>query len=92
MDTNQQLMLIPVKVKTVRGHFSALVTHAGGSFVSTTITTQRKSHARAKEAARRLQVIAETEKLTGSPVETHAKKIDGVVRRWGGTKANQSDQ
>jgi hypothetical protein len=74
-----------------RGHFASLWVKGGDIMIPTTITTQRKSKAREREAAKRAELVADLEKITGQKVRTVARSIDGVTRRWTGVKSNRSD-
>jgi hypothetical protein len=77
--------------KNVRGHFASVWQKNGDSLTATTVTSQRKSKAREKEAARRQAVAAEIENLTGSRPAMIARSIDGVCRRWTGVKGCNAD-
>jgi hypothetical protein len=69
--------------KDVRGHFASLWVPSGATIIPTTVTTQRKSYARQKEAAKKAQVLAELRELTGSQdYATVSTPIDNVQRRW----------
>lgn len=78
-------------LKNVRGHFASLWQKSGDILIPTTITTQRKSKAREKEAARRELMAAEIEKLAGSRPAMIARSIDGVNRRWHGVKGHGAE-
>ena len=77
--------------KNVRGHFASLWQKSGDILIPTTITSQRKSKAREKEAAKRALVAADIEKLTGSRPALVARSIDGVNRRWTGVRGCNAD-
>lgn len=77
--------------KDIRGHFSSLWTQTNGMIVPTTMTTRRKSYAKQKEAAKRAELLADIEQLTGKPQSGISRKIDGINRRWTGVKSNQAD-
>lgn len=74
-----------------RGHFSVVWKRSGSQIVNTTVTSQRKSRARELEAAKKAQLCAEIEAITGDPVRLISRSIDGVSRRWTGVKSNQAD-
>lgn len=77
--------------KNVRGHFASLWQKTGEILIPTTITTQRKSKAREKEATRREQMAVEIEHLTGKRPAMIARSIDGVNRRWTGIRGCNAD-
>ena len=78
--------------KNARGHFASLWLPSGGSLIPTTVTTQRKSFARAKELAKRMQLIGELQDLTGDKkYATVARQFDAVNRRWRGVKTHGPD-
>jgi hypothetical protein len=79
------------KSANAAGHYASLWIPSGTSLIPTTITNQKKSHAKEIEAAKRAKILAEMEKLTGGPVSGYSHKIDGVNRRWTGVKGNGSD-
>jgi hypothetical protein len=81
-------MRVPVNMS---GHFRSLWTQSGGSLVPTTVTSQRKSRARAKESAKREQMARDIEALCGSRPEMIARSLDGVERRWKGVKSHGAD-
>lgn len=78
-------------LKDARGHFSVVWRRAGSQIVNTTVTSQKKSLAREKEAAKKLLLCEEIQRITGEPVKLISRSIDGVVRRWSGVKANGPD-
>lgn len=71
-----------------RGHFRSLWARAGDILIPTTITSHYKSKARAKEIAKKQQLLDEIQELVGHPVSDVARNIDGIQRRWTGVKAN----
>lgn len=73
------------------GHFRSLWARAGDILIPTTITSHRKSKARAKEAAKKQVLLDEIQELVGHPVSDIARSIDGVQRRWSGVKAHSPD-
>lgn len=73
----------------VCGHFSSLWVPFGHA--PTTVTNQRKSRAKEKEATKKAQLLKELEVLTGSPVSAYSRKIDSVNRRWQGVRGSGSD-
>lgn len=77
--------------RNMRGHFSSLWTMGGPILVPTTVTSQRKSKVRAREMAKRAELCADIEVLTGKPAERISRSIDGVSRRWSGVKSHTSD-
>jgi hypothetical protein len=76
--------------KKVRGHFKSLWMPGNGSIIPTTVTRQRKSFAKAKEAEKKAKVLKEIEALTGSPASSYARSYDGVFRRFNGIKGHGS--
>ena len=76
--------------KTAVGHYSALWMPDDRVGIPTTITSQRKSHARELEAAKRNKLIAEME-LTSGPIPRYAKSYDSINRRWLGIKGTAID-
>ena len=78
--------------KNVSGHFASLWVPNGATLIPTTVTTQRKSYARQKEAAKKAQLVAELQQLTGQDsYATVARPFDDVQRRWKGVKNHQPD-
>jgi hypothetical protein len=73
------------------GHFRSLWARAGDILIPTTITSQYKSKAREREAAKKLALLDDIQELTGHPVSSVARSLDGIQRRWSGVKANNSD-
>lgn len=65
------------------GHYASLWSPGG---TSTTITDQRKSHARELAAAKRKKLLEENPDLQGV-----ARKLDGVTRRWSNTRGGNPD-
>lgn len=77
--------------RNVRGHFASLWIPGGPILIPTTITSHFKSKAREKEAAKKAQLAAELEVLTGDKTKLIARSIDGIARRWTGVKVHTSD-
>jgi hypothetical protein len=77
-------------VSQCRGHFASLWVPDGTSLIPTTITSQRKSHSKEKESAKKAKLITEME-LQFGPISETASKYDGVTRRWAGVKGNGPD-
>lgn len=81
-------MRVPMNMS---GHFRSLWTPMGNVMVPTTITTQKKSKARAKESAKREQLAQEMQAAFGTRPAMIARSIDGISRRWTGVRANGAD-
>lgn len=79
-------------IKNARGHFASLWVPFGATLIPTTVTDQRKSYARQKEALKKAHVIEELKALTRSgSYASVARSLDGVVRRWKGVKNHMPD-
>ena len=77
--------------RSASGHFSSLWVPDGASVIPTTITTERKRYAKAREAAKKARLVAELEILTGGPVELVSKPYDGIKRHWPGVRGSGHD-
>lgn len=73
------------------GHFRSLWARSGDILIPTTITSQRKSKVRAREAAKKQALLDEIQELVGHPVSDIARSLDGVQRRWTGVKVSSPD-
>ncbi len=77
-------------ISQCRGHFASLWVPDGTSVIPTTITSQKKSLAREKEAAKKAALVTEME-LTFGPISVTSRSYDNVNRRWKGVSSNGSD-
>jgi len=73
------------------GHYASLWVPGGSSVVATTITDQRKSHAREIAARKRVELLADIARITGVQYDGVSRKIDGTIRRWTGVKSGPGD-
>lgn len=82
----------PMNAPEASGRYIAIPIMTGNSGGSvTTFSTQRKSHARAKEKAAILREAAAITAL-GGEVNLVARPLDRINRRWKGVKPGRSDE
>jgi hypothetical protein len=83
---------LPSQAPVSTGRYSAIKVDTGHQgYSTTTYSVTRKSLARAKEAAKKAQLVEDIGQITGKPVELVARPLDGVVRRWTAVKRYEED-